>query len=182
MNQGNPGRDRIGRAVGSLAAIGLLLGAAFTTSVQAQRAGRASRATPTYGGSYSIRLSAAPDCLDPQGTGEAASNLVDGYVLDSLLDIDAKGHYVGDLATKYKISNHGLRITFSLRHGVRFSNGDPFTAAAVKYTFDRALNPATKSPLTAGELAQVSAIKVINKYTVELDLRSPFRPLLTNLA
>jgi len=65
---------------------------------------------------------------------------------------------------------------------VRFSNGDPFNATAVKYTFDRAVNPATKSPLTAGNLASVKSTQVVDPYTVRLVLKTSYRPLLTQLA
>ncbi len=172
----------ITRLLGSVAAVSVLLGSAFATDVHAGRAFRPAAAKPTYGGSYAIREADAPDCLDPQKTASASANGIDGYVFDSLLSIDAKGHYVGDLATKYKVASGGTRITFFLHKGVRFSNGDPLTAADVKYTFDRALNPATKSPATASDLAGLTNTKVINPYEVELILKAPNRPLLTNLA
>jgi peptide/nickel transport system substrate-binding protein len=172
--RGKHGPIRVGVSVG---AIGLLLGVGFTVSAQA----RTERA-PAYGGAYTVRLPDAPDCLDPQKTATSASYTIDSYVFDSLLSLDKKGHYVGNLATTYKVSSHGTRIKFSLRHGVKFSNGDPFTAAAVKYTFDRAEEPSIKSPVTAGFLSQINETKVLDAYTVELVLKSPFRPLLTNLA
>ncbi len=181
MRQDGPRPYRAGRVAGSLAALSLLLGATVTTAAQARHLMHTAPA-PARGGSYAFALNSAPDCLDPQKTGLAASNVVDSYVFDPLLDVDTKGHYVGDLATSYKIAKGGLRVTFQLRRGVKFSNGDPFTASAVKYTFDRAVNPATKSPISSSQLVQVKSTKVINTYAVELDLGAPFRPLLTNLA
>lgn len=172
---------RLGRAASVGALMSILLGSAFATNAHAGLAGSRSAATPTYGGSYSIRTGDSADCLDPQKTGSATADEIDGYVFDSLLSIDKKGHYVGDLATKYKASNGGTKLTFTLRKNVTFSNGDPLTAQDVKYTFDRALDPATKSPVSASQLDGVTAIKVVNKYTVELDLSAPNRPLLTNL-
>lgn len=172
----NEGRNHhpVGRMVGSLAAVSMLLaGIAGTTNPAA--------AKPVHGGSYSYRLADAPDCLDPQKTAEASSNIIDGYILDGLLSLNNKGRFVGDLATGYKASDGGKKITFTLRKGVKFSNGDPFNAAAVKYTFDRAVNPATKSPVSAGDLASVSAVKVLNPYSVQLVLKTPNRPLLGNL-
>jgi peptide/nickel transport system substrate-binding protein len=165
---------------GALAAAGVLLGATLITSAHAGRAVAAG--APTYGGSYSIRFSTAPDCLDPEKTAAAASSTVDGYIFSALLSIDAKGHYVGNLAQRYTVSKSGTRVTFYMHPNETFSNGDPLTAQDVKFTFDRALDPATKSPVSASQLGQVSATKVISKYTVELDLKAPFRPLLTNLA
>ncbi len=167
----------VGRVIGSFATASILLAAGFAGTAGAHLAA----AKPAHGGSYAYRLSAAPDCLDPQKTAEASSDIIDGYILDGLLSLNNKGRYVGDLATRYRASDGGKKITFTLRKGVKFSNGDPFNANAVKYTFDRALNPATKSPVTAGDLATVKTVKVLNNYSVQLVLKTPNRPLLGNL-
>lgn len=137
---------------------------------------------PKAGGSYSIWLNGAPDCLDPQLTALATSDQVDSYLLDPLLSVNSKGQFVGDLAVGWSASDKEMVETFHLRHNVKFSNGDPFTSANVKFTFDRALNPATKSPETAGLLADVAHTRAVSTYTVALDLKAPDRPLLTNLA
>jgi peptide/nickel transport system substrate-binding protein len=175
------GQRRMTRIAGSAAAVGLLLGAAFVTGAQARHVAHRAGATPTSGGTWALRLTDPPDCLDPHKTASASSSETDSLILDSLLSIDTKGHYVGDLATKYTANKAGTKITFFLRKGVRFSNSDPFTATDVKFTFDRAINPATKSPVAASQLAALQATKVINPYEVELDLKTPFRPLLSNL-
>jgi peptide/nickel transport system substrate-binding protein len=172
---------RLTRAAGAAAAVGLLLGAAFVSGAQARNVAHPAKATPTYGGSYAFRLGDPPDCLDPAKTASASSSVIDSFFLDPLLSIDTKGHYVGDLATKYKANKAGTKIDFFLRKGVKFSNGDPFTATDVKFSFDRYIDPATKSPVSASQLAALQATKVINKYEVELDLKTPFRPLLSNL-
>jgi peptide/nickel transport system substrate-binding protein len=171
------------RIAGSLAAVVLLLGAAFVTGVQARNAGHAAGASPTYGGSIVDRTTNPADCLDPDKTASATADQFDILILDPLLSISPTGKITGDLATKYKVVNKaGTKIDFFLRQGVKFSNGDPFTATDVKYSFDRAINPATKSPVTASQLAALKSTKVINKYEVELTLSTPFRPLLTNLS
>lgn len=176
MTEG-PKKHRL-RRLGTAAVGGVtLLGIVLTPAVQA----RVAHAKPRYGGSISVRQLNNPDCLDPQKTAQGASYQVFSLVVDSLLAINEKGKLVPNLATKWKFSKGGKLVTFTLRKGVRFSNGDPFTAAAVKYTFDRAVNPATKSPATAGDLAAVKQTKVVNPYTVRLIMKTPSRPLLTNL-
>jgi peptide/nickel transport system substrate-binding protein len=169
--------DRFGRACLALGAVSLMAVAGSTSAAQAHSAAKSK-----YGGTYTYRNVDNPDCLDPQKTAAAASIAVAGYVVDSLLSVDSRGHYVGNLATGYSVAKGGTQLTFRLRHGVRFSNGDQFNANAVKYSFNRALNPATKSPVTASMLASIADTQVINKYTVRLDLKTANRPLLTNLA
>lgn len=165
---------RAGVCLGSAAA---LLGVSFGAVAHARPA-----PVSRYGGTFRIASEdAAPDCLDPQKTGLAAANAISSEVVDTLLTLTPQGHYAPDLAVKWSYSSGGKRLTLNLRHGVRFSNGDPFTANAVKYTIQRALNPATKSPASAADFKPITNVKVINRYTVQLTLSAPSRVLLTNL-
>jgi len=158
-------------ALAGLAALGA------TMSVPAAHA-RTAPAGPARGGSIAIADAGAPDCLDPQKTGLAASEFVFSNTVDPLFSVDAQGKIRPYLATGYTYNASGTEITIALRHGVRFSNGDPFNASAVKYTFDRAVNPATKSPASGSSLGTVTATQVVDPYTVRLVLKTPYRPLL----
>jgi ABC-type transport system substrate-binding protein len=90
------------------------------------------------------------------------------------------------LAEKYDATPDGLKFTFTLREGVKFSNGRDITADDVKYSFERLLNPKSASPGTfiydviagapdymAGTAQEVSGIKVIDAKTVEFTLSRP---------
>jgi peptide/nickel transport system substrate-binding protein len=54
----------------------------------------------------------------------------------------------GELATRWKVSENGRRIDFELRHGVRFSDGSPFTCQDVAHTVRRLMDPALHSPVS----------------------------------
>ena len=72
------------------------------------------------------------------------ANMIE-HVYDRLLDRDAKTFKPKPmLATSWKIVND-TTWEFTLRQGVKFHNGEPFTAASVKATIDYALDPASKS-------------------------------------
>jgi peptide/nickel transport system substrate-binding protein len=58
-------------------------------------------------------------------------------IYDSLLGYDAQGNFVPDVAEKWEISPDGNTWTFHIRHGIKFHNGDPLTAADVKFSVDR---------------------------------------------
>ncbi len=171
---------RLRQGLVALAGLGAL-GAAMAAPAQARQIPRPVTA-PKSGGSIAIANPAQPDCLDPQKTALSASFFVFSAVVDPLFTIDESGHIRPDLATSYTFNATGTELTLALRHGVRFSNGDPFDAGAVKYTFDRALNPATKSPATAASLASLKSVQVVDPYTARLVLKTPYRPLLTQLA
>lgn len=133
------------------------------------------------GGSITVREPAVPDCLDPQKTALGASNAILGEIVETLLSMDEQGHIRPYLADRYQFNSKGRIVTFFLHHGIRFSNGDPLDAAAVKFSFDRALNPTTRSPITAGLLNTIKRTEVVDPYTVRLVLKQPYRPLLTQL-
>src|SRR3990172_2555789 len=88
-----------------------------------------------------------------------------------------------DLAEKWEVSIDGKTYTFTLRKGVKFHDGNPFTAADVKFTLERVMNPpkGVKSPRqTAFE--PITAIQTPDDSTVVIQLKRPYSSLLVNLA
>ena len=75
-----------------------------------------------------------------------------------------------ELATAWTVSKDGRTITFTLRQGVRFSDGTPFNAEDVKYTMDQLMDPALHSPTgdafrsTTGPV--VSAVSAADKISI----------------
>src|SRR6185503_8018498 len=67
-----------------------------------------------------------------------------------------------------------------LRRGVVFHNGEPFNAEAVRFTFERVLDPNQKSPNRAN-VGEVARVEVVDDHTVNLVLRRPYAPLLNRL-
>ena len=67
---------------------------------------------------------------------DAAAERVKNLMFNSLVRKDDNFNYVGELAKEIKTSDDGLTVTFVLRDGVKFHNGQEFTSADVKYTFD----------------------------------------------
>lgn len=91
------------------------------------------------------------------------------------------------LAQAWEISADGRRYTFHLRKGVRFHDGNPFDAQAVKFNFERMLDEdhpfhhTGPFPL-AFFFDKIEQIEVIDPHTLVLQLSEPFAPLLANLA
>src|SRR5690606_37839790 len=78
--------------------------------------------------------------------------------------------------------DEGKRIRFKLRQNVSFHNGEPFNAAAVKYTFDRLLGEeGSKGPQRSNYIA-IESVEIVDDYTIDMKLSTPDPVLLTKLA
>ncbi len=92
------------------------------------------------------------------------------------------------LAASWKVSPDGLTWTFTLRKGIKFHDGTPFNAQAVKVSFERVIDkshPFYKYGTwryPALGLGPVKEVKVIDDYTVALRTEKPYAPLVANLA
>ena len=90
--------------------------------------------------------------------------------------------FVGVLAQNWTVSPDGLTYTFKLRQGVKFSNGDPFDANAVKYSFDRVIKMNQPPSWILTQSLTLDNIKVIDPYTIELHLTQPYAAFLATLS
>jgi peptide/nickel transport system substrate-binding protein len=102
-------------------------------------------------------------------------------VVDTLVRADAHGNIRPYLAQRYQISADGRAVTFFLHRAIEFSNGDPLDANAVKFTIDRAINPATRSFVGGALVDIIKSTAVIDPSTVRLVLKHPYRPLFSQL-
>lgn len=129
-----------------------------------------------------IGISEEPDTLDPQKSDTAVSDIILRYVGDPLVRLAPSGNYVPGLATKWSISKDGLTYSFTLRQGVTFQDGTPVTAADWVKTFQRALNPATKSPVAGSSLGGVTSVTQKGTYGLVIHLSHPYAFFLHNLS
>jgi peptide/nickel transport system substrate-binding protein len=90
---------------------------------------------------------------------------------------------IGDLAERWTASPDGKTYTFYLRKGVKWHDGEPFSAADVKASFDRVLNPEFQSPKCGASLKpMVAAVEMVDAGTVQFRLKFPAAPFIPSLA
>jgi len=96
------------------------------------------------------------------------NNLVRLNLVDGLRSV------VPDLAASWEIAEDGLTYTFTLREGVKFHDGEPFSADDVVATFNRILSPpeGVVIPIRA-DMSMVSAVEAVDPQTVKFTLSSP---------
>lgn len=126
-----------------------------------------------------MRLS--PTMLDPQQETAAVGKMVMSNIFDGLVSLDTSMELLPELAKDWDISGDGLTYTFYLEEGVTFHDGTPFNADAVKFSFDRLLDPDTGSAFF-GDYEMIESIAVIDDSTVEFTLQYAHGPFLRRLA
>ena len=98
-----------------------------------------------------------------------------------LLGITPDGKFVPDAAESWQISPDALLYTFKLRKDVLFHDGTKVDAAAVKFSIDRIMDPATRSSMRT-YYERVHSVEVLDPYTVQIRLKEPYGFMLHMLA
>ncbi len=122
-------------------------------------------------------LDADPPNMDPHRSTAAVDRQVYQNLFDKLVDTDENLNIVPMLATSWAVSPDGKTVTLKLRQGVKFHDGTPFNAEAVKYNFDRMQDPNFPSARRS-EVRPIQKVTVVDPYTVVLSLEKPYSPLL----
>lgn len=98
--------------------------------------------------------------------------------------IGAPNEFVGNLAESIWLADGGKKLIVTLRRNLKFSNGDPLDANAVKFTYDRLFDQnATTAALTKmAEVMGKESVRVVDDRTVEFTIAEPNTLLLGNMA
>jgi hypothetical protein len=138
---------------------------------------------PVSGGSIVYGADREPTCLDPHNLGDMPQTYVARQYLDSLVSEKRDGTVVPWLADSWTISPDGLTYIFKIKQGVKFHDGTPLDAAAVKANFEHMLDPATQSLTDAGYLKPYyKSSRAVDPSTFELSLSTPYSALLQVLS
>ena len=128
----------------------------------------------------SFALTTDPKSLDPRSIGGDYNFTILAYITERLCEYDmTQGKFVPVLATSWTRPDK-LTWRFKLRQGVSFHNGEPFNAEAVQFTIDSIKDPA-KAWSNASWVGDISAVKIVDDYTVDLITENPSRSMLANL-
>jgi peptide/nickel transport system substrate-binding protein len=117
---------------------------------------------------------------DPAYNAGFPGRRVERTIFDPLVDVDLQGNILPTaLAERWETPDPKTYI-FHLRKGIKFHDGTDFNAEAVKFHFDRHLDPKTKSRRN-GELLAVDKAEVIDSSTVKVNLKTPYAAFLASL-
>ena len=136
-----------------------------------------------------VGLLAEPVTMDPPQITDLNSTRVIKRMFEGLTAQEL-GTYkvVPGLAQSWDISKDGLTYTFKLRPNVKFHDGTPLTAEAVRFCFERQMNDKSQYyatgtyPYVKGFLGNVAGVEAVDPLTVQIKLKAPLTPFLQYLA
>jgi len=123
------------------------------------------------GGAARITIYQEPETLHPLFGSQSVNNVVEEPIIEGLLTVNPEGEYVPVLAAEVPslenggLSEDGLTVTYRLKEGVTWSDGEPLTSADVKFTFDAIMDESNPVTSTDGYDKMVS-VETPDEHTV----------------
>jgi peptide/nickel transport system substrate-binding protein len=164
----------------------VLIGIIFSIAMLATDASSAAAKAPQRGGVLKIAAFTEAPILNPMMnfsmrvfdfTGPIFSGLV---MIDPTQEETSVEKVVPSLAERWTISPDGKIYTFYLRKGVKFHDGQPFTAKDVKYSLEFFANPGKSAG--AAMVTMMDRVEIVDDYTVKVSLKYPHHPFLIYLS
>ncbi len=140
------------------------------------------KAKPKAAAAQKLVIAQGTDVLsmDNNHVTDSPSFAVLDHMFETLLELTPAGTIAPRLAEKWEVSADATEYTLKLRKGVKFHDGTPFNAEAVKVNLDRRLDPkaATKFDFL---VKPIDSVTVIDEFTIKFKTKFPFAPMLGNL-
>jgi len=129
--------------------------------------------TTLFAKTLHLSTSTNPSRLNPLLATDAGSSEIAGFIFNGLVKYDKYGKkIIGDLASSYAFKDD-VTVVFYLRHGVKWHDGQEFTAQDVVFTYDLIHSPKVVTPYTS-TFRMVKSVKAIDNYTVEVVYKKPY--------
>lgn len=133
--------------------------------------------SPVDGGTFVAASIGDATFLNPVLAADTASSDIDDLVYNGLVKYDKNIQLIGDLAESWTITDGGKAITFHLRKGVEWSDGQPFTSADVLFTYQVLVDSNTRTPFSS-DYELVKTAEAPDPYTFRVTYKEPFAPAL----
>lgn len=162
------------------AVVGLSLALLVTACGGEPETSPAADQTPASGGTLAVAITADPGQLNPAITTSGDVHTASELMYNGLVRLTLDQEPAPELAESWDIEEGGALYRFNLRDDVTWHDGEPFTSADVKYTFEKVL--LKYHSRTAASVGQaIESIATPDDYTVEFRFKEPYAPLLLQL-
>ena len=160
----------------SAAAVGAAVGTATIAGLP-----KAAEAAPKRGGILRFATRSDARGLDPHKNLTYNVSHPLAATTQGLLDLAPDMEPAPGIATEWDISDDLQTYTFKLRPGVTFHNGTNVNAVAVKWNFERIMDPEIGHAFSRSSLANIASITVVDKLTLRCTLKQPSALFLANV-
>jgi peptide/nickel transport system substrate-binding protein len=129
-----------------------------------------------------VGIPAGFDRLDPNVTTFSRVGNITMHMTDPLVWQSEPGVYEPGLATEWEVNEDATEYRFKLRDDVTFHDGTPFNAEAVKFTFDRIVNPETQAQSAFSAIGPYKETEIVNDHEIIVRFNSGYAPFLDSLS
>lgn len=136
---------------------------------------------PRQGGTLNVGFASDSKTLDPLMSVQSSERQVLYLVFNTLVKYKPDFSLEPELAKSWDIQDGGKKIVFKLQENVKFQDGTPFDASAVKWNIEKRLDPATGSPQREQLTPIIESVEVVDASTVVFNLKGNFPGLLSLL-
>ena len=119
-----------------------------------------------------------PSSLSLIGKPDQNSDIIASLVTDSLVKYDDNLVLQPRLARSWEVSSDRLTWTFTLRDGVKWQDGVPFTSRDVVFTVEKVRDPATEARSYRSAFEDLASIEAVDQLTVRATYRAPYADVL----
>lgn len=119
-----------------------------------------------------LSIAANPSRLNPLISTDRTSSEVSQWIFNGLIKYDKDANIVPELAQSYHFVDD-TTLVFELRHDVKWSDGVPFTAKDVLFTYETIISPKIFTPYASGFM-HILHVKIIDEFTIEVKYKYPY--------
>ncbi len=119
-----------------------------------------------------LSISSNPSRINPILALDSASAEISAWIFNGLVKYDKNGKVVPELAKSYHFVND-TTLVFKLRKDVKWTDGKPFTAKDVLFTYKTIISPKVFTPYT-NDFKDVKSVKMVDKYTIKVKYKTPY--------
>lgn len=167
------------------AAVGMLFAAALVLTGCASEGGNGDSNSGGDGGSANApvvfveAVGTSPQTLNPVVSTDVTVSSMSSAVYETLTRLDSAFDIIPGLAASWEVSNEGRTLSMTLQEGVTWHDGEPFTAADVKFNLEESLPLA---PIGGSLAGYIESIETPDDLSVIVEMSEPFGPLMETLS
>ncbi len=138
---------------------------------------------PVKGGTVIVGTPQEPGTLNPLLAAGTIDDVVGAFIVEGLIGIDGDGNYVPMLAKSLPtVSDDGLVLTYALKEGLKWSNGDDFVCADVQFTLEAILSDLSGASTSGyGDIESIECTDDHTAVVTMLDVYAPYLRLFSYL-